>query len=450
MIERFPFLAPDFQSQEPRELALLSIISQSFFQPFSIEDNLLVILTALTSGSGVGFNRAMLFRADGDKLRGEAWLGPRSGEEAKTIWEVLSTPGIGYVEIIEHNRWLLTRQAESLSQIVKPFAYSLAQDNLTIPATSAARREMLLVKNARQEPLVDPKFLEAIGVEEFLCVPLSARDEIMGLIILDNAYTKRPIESKDIILASLCGLMAGNYMYATLLHNKMIEMERLAALGEMAVFITHQLRNPLTTIGGFTDQLLTDRIEESKKRRNLEIIRKEIRRLEDVVTKLALFLKVDVRKTVPFDLKALLLSVIQNPDLKMKSRDIEVLVDVEERLPKTLGDPTYVGEAFRNLIANALEATAQGGRVTISGRREDQNWVVVTVQDDGKGMPPSVQDKLFAPFFSTKDKGMGLGLLFVKRVMEASGGRIEVDSEVGRGASFRLFFRTAEEGRTDA
>ena len=450
MIERFPFLAPDFQSGEPRELALLSIISQSFFQPFSIEDNLLVILTALTSGSGVGFNRAMLFRADGDKLKGEAWLGPRSAEEAKTIWEVLSTPGVGYVEIIEHNRWLLSRQAESLSQIVKPFVYSLAQDNLTVPATSAARKEMLLVKNARQEPLVDPKFLEVIGVEEFLCVPLFAQDEIMGLIILDNAYTKRPIESKDIKLASLCGLMAGNYMYATLLHNKMIEMERLAALGEMAVFITHQLRNPLTAIGGFTDQILQDRIEESKKRRNLEIIRKEIRRLEDVVTKLALFLKVDVRKTVLFDLKPVLLNVVQNPDLKMMSRGIEVQVDIEERLPKVLGDPTYVGESFRNLIANALEATIQGGRVTIQGRREDQNWVVVTVQDNGKGMLPAVRDKLFSPFFSTKDKGMGLGLLFVKRVMEASWGRIEVDSEVGRGTSFRLFFRSGQERSSEA
>ena len=450
MIERFPFLAPDLQSREPRELTLLSIISQSFFQPFSIEDNLLIILTALTSGSGVGFNRAMLFRVDGDRLRGEAWLGPRTAEEAKTIWEVLSTPGIGYVEIIEHNRWLLTKPADSLSQIVKPLVYSLSQDNLTIPATSAARKEMLLVQNAGQEPLIDPKFLAAIGVEEFLCIPLFAQDEIMGLIILDNAYTKRPIESKDIKLASLCGLMAGNYMYATLLHNKMIEMERLAALGEMAVFITHQLRNPLTAIGGFTDQLLTNRIDEAKKRRNLEIIRKEIRRLEDVVTKLALFLKVDVRTTVPFDLKSTLLGVIRNPDLAMKSGGIEVHVDIEERLPKVLGDPTYVGEAFRNLIANALEATAPGGRVTVQGSREDQNWVVVCVHDTGKGMPPAVRDKLFSPFFSTKDKGMGLGLLFVKRVMEASGGRIEVDSEVGRGTSFRLFFKSGQERSAEA
>jgi len=450
LIERIAFLAPDFQGKEPRELALLSIISQSFIQPFSIEDNLLVILTALTSGSGVGFNRAMLFRTDRDKLKGEAWLGPRTAEEAKAIWDVLSTPGIGYVEIIEHNRWLMTKLSDSLSRSIKPLSYSLSQDNLTIPATSAARKEMLLVRNAGQEPLVDPRFLEILGVEEFLCVPLLAEDRIMGLIVLDNAFSRQPIEPKDVKLASLCGLMAGNYMYAAWLHNQMIEMERLAALGEMAVFITHQLRNPLTAIGGFTDQLLSGGVEEAKKRRNLEIIQKEIRRLEDVVTKLARFLKADIRKAAPFDLKAALLGAVRNPDLGRKGSGIEILADIEEPLPKAAGDPTYVEEALRNLIDNALEATDQDGRILVTARRQDQNWVVVTVEDTGKGMPASVRDKLFTPFFSTKDKGMGLGLLFVKRVMEAGGGRVEVDSEPGCGTSFRLFFRTGDERRESA
>jgi hypothetical protein len=77
MIQKYGILAADFQREGPKELMLLSIISQSYFQPFSLEDNLLVILTALTSGSGVGFNRAMLFLKDGDRLRGEMWLGPR-------------------------------------------------------------------------------------------------------------------------------------------------------------------------------------------------------------------------------------------------------------------------------------------------------------------------------------------------------------------------------------
>jgi signal transduction histidine kinase len=230
----------------------------------------------------------------------------------------------------------------------------------------------------------------------------------------------------------------------------MIEMERLAALGEMAIFITHQLRNPLTTIGGFTDQLLNSPNDESKKRRNLKIIRKEIGRLENVLYELVHFLKVDMKKPVPFDLRPEIQAVLQSSDIKIKSEGIEVVVDIEERLPKILGDRTYFGEAIRNLLDNALEATPQGGRVTVQSRWEDQNWVVVRIQDTGKGMPPAVKEKLFSPFFSTKDKGLGLGLLFVKRVMESCGGKIEVDSEAGQGALFRLYFKSAEEGRSDA
>jgi len=449
MIEKFQFLAPDFLSKEPKELALLAFISQSFFQPFSVEDNLLVILTALTSGSGIGFNRAMLFRARGNTLRGEIWLGPRSADEARDIWEILSTPGISHVEIIEHNRYLLSREPDSLSQKVVPLSYPLGDDHPLVPARSAIRRELILVRESRREPLVDPDFLRTIGVDEFLCVPLFSFEDILGVIILDNAYTKRGIESKDIKLASLCGLMASNYIYAATLHNKMIEMERMAALGEMAAFITHQLRNPLTAVGGFSDQLLNSPPDEAKTRRNIQIIQKEIKRLENVLTKLTRFLKADEVKTVAFDLKPVLLAVLDSPDLKMKGEGIDVFQTLDDDLPRILADPTLVGEALRNLLANAFEATPAGGRVEIRGGREAPTWVAVSVADSGRGMLPDLKEKVFTSFLSTKDKGLGLGLLFVKRVMDSCGGRIEVDSEAGRGTVFRLFFRCAEEGRSE-
>ena len=212
MIEKYSFLASDFQKDGPKEMMLLSIISQSFFQPFSLEDNLLVILTALTSGSGVGFNRAMLFLKQGDRLRGEMWLGPRSAEEAGLIWEVLSTPGIGYVEIVEHNRALVSKNEDTLSARLKGLVYAADDENALIPAYAACRKEILLVNDASSEPLVDRRFLNVIGVEQFLCIPLLARDDVVGEIILDNAITRTPISAADIKLAGICGLMAGNYI----------------------------------------------------------------------------------------------------------------------------------------------------------------------------------------------------------------------------------------------
>src|SRR5512136_2979049 len=151
MIEKYNFLSSDFQWDAPKELMLLSIISQSLFQPFSLEDNLLVILTALTSGSGVGFNRAMLFLRDGDRLRGEMWLGPRTPEEAGYIWEVLSTPGIGYVEILEHNRALVSKNEDTLSARIKNLVYAADDESALIPAYAACRKEILLVTDAASE-----------------------------------------------------------------------------------------------------------------------------------------------------------------------------------------------------------------------------------------------------------------------------------------------------------
>jgi hypothetical protein len=119
VIERYNPLLHEFPAEMSKELQLFSIIAQSFFQPFSLLDNMLVIMTALTAGHGVGFNRAMLFLAEANRLNGEFWLGPTSAEEAESIWRVLSTPGIGYPEIIEHNRSLLNGGEDTLSARIK-------------------------------------------------------------------------------------------------------------------------------------------------------------------------------------------------------------------------------------------------------------------------------------------------------------------------------------------
>ncbi len=442
MIHEFQFSASDFQKDEPKELMLLSIISQSFFQPFSIEDNLLVILTALTSGSGVGFNRAMLFRASGEFLRGELWLGPKSAEEANSIWEVLSTPGIGYIEIIEHNRALLKQEADSLTRRIKDLTYSMDGQPLSVPALPAAKREVVWVRDVKSEPLVDKSLADILDVDEFLCVPLFSGDEILGEVILDNAITRRPIEHKDVKLASLCGLMAGNYIYATTLHKKVVEMERLAALGEMAMFVMHQLRNPLTAIGGFTDQLHNATNDEAKIKRNLDIIRKEIKRLEDVLFKLTPFLKMDLRKPISFELHPVIQAVLQSRNNPQKQEGIRIDIEMEHGLPEILGDPTYIGEALRNLLDNAVEATPSGGRISLRAVRAEKDKVLLTIQDTGLGIPESIRGKIFEPFLSTKEKSMGVGLFYVKRVMDACGGQIEVESEPGKGTLFRLYFRS--------
>ena len=444
MIERHSFYFPESRNQGTRELALLSIISQSLFQPFSVSDNLIVILTALTSGAGVGFNRAMLFLKDGDSLLGDTWLGPGSAEEARSIWEVLSTPGIGYIEVIEYNRSLVSKNKDTLTKRIRGLRFPFDEEGAGVPGLAERDREILFVRDARNEPRVDPRFLEIIDVDEFVCIPLLARDEVLGEIILDNAITQAPIIPTDIKLAGLCGLIAANHIYSASLHKKVVEMEKMAALGEMAVFVTHQVRNPIAAIGGFTEQLLQPGLDEERRQRDLRIIRDETLRLENVVTQIARFLKVSLKEPVAFDIGPLLASVLESPEFKDKLAKVRLQVKLSPCPTDVVCDPSSVGEVFRNLLENAVEATAEDGSVTVSAYPKNDHWFVVSVRDTGSGLSQADRARLFTPFFTTKEKGMGLGLPFVKRVMDSCGGKIEVESRKGRGTTFRLLFQTKE------
>jgi signal transduction histidine kinase len=446
MIQKYSFFTSDFPKEGPKEMMLLSIISQSFFQPFSLEDNLLVILTALTSGSGVGFNRAMLFLREGDRLQGEMWLGPRTPEEAGYIWEVLSTPGIGYVEIIEHNRALISKDENTLSRRLKNLVFTMDEKAcVELPAQAACQREIFLVSDAANEPTVDRRFLDLIQVDEFLCIPLVAREEVFGLIVLDNAFTRVPITPGDVKLASLCGLIASNYIYSATLHKRLLDTEKMAAMGEMAMFVTHQLRNPLVTIGGFTDQLLLpEGVSEEKRERNLKIIREEIHRLEGIVYQMGHFLKVSLKEPVYFDVAPVIESVLHSPEVQAKGQDRVLNVKVEPCLPQVLCDPTSFGEILRNLMDNAMDATPAGGTVSVRAYRKNSASFILSVRDTGKGISSPDKGQLFRPFFTTKEKGMGLGLPFIKRVMDTCGGQIQVRSRVGKGALFTLIFHSRE------
>ncbi len=446
MITSYRMQPANFNPEIPKELVLLSIIAQSFFQPFSLEDNLLVILTALTSGAGIGFNRATLFLSEGDKLKATMWLGPRSPEEAEAIWTMLSSPGLGYAEIVEHNRELVSRLLPDLQPKLKALEYNLEDEDLKYPAAAARDKEIVLVSGASTEPRVDRRFLNFVQVEEFLCLPLVARNEIMGEIVVDNAITHAPITARDIELASLCALLAGNYIHTTRLYKKVLEMEKLAALGEMAAFISHQLRNPIVAIGGFTRQLVNQPCNPEKCQRNLHIIQEEIKHLEEIIFRMSHFLRIKIKELLPIDYRPILLGIRERPDIKAKAAGKTITISLPENNSLILCDPVYFEEAMVNLLDNALDATPPGGRVYIRACQRNKKWVTITVKDSGPGLDEKSREKMFSPFFSTKESGLGLGLLFVRRVLESCGGKIEVRSKPGRGTMFRLYFLARERG----
>ncbi|MCK7505861.1 MAG: hypothetical protein MZV70_18475 [Desulfobacterales bacterium] len=336
----------------------LSIISQSFFQPFSLEDNLLVILTALTSGSGVGFNRAMLFLKQGDRLKGEMWLGPRSAEEAGLIWEVLSTPGIGYVEIVEHNRALVNKNEDTLSARLKGLVY--AADDESGPHSGLRRLPQGDPPSSARpptEPLVDRRFLNLIGVEEFLCIPLLARDDVVGEIILDNAITR----DADHAGRHQAGRRLRPDAPATTstrrrLHRKLLDVGEDGGHGRRwPCSSPTSSAIPSSPSGASPTSSSSPTCRRTSGVRNLTIIRDEIRRLEDIIYQMGHFLKVSLKEPVYFDPGPRpSAAVLDSPEIQAKARDCALNVKLEPCLPEILCDPTSFGEVVRNLPGQRL------------------------------------------------------------------------------------------------
>ena len=154
-----------------------------------------------------------------------------------------------------------------------------------------------------------------------------------------------------------------------------------------------------------------------------------------------------MKEPVYFDVAPVIEAVIQSPEVQTRKQGYALNVKFEACLPQVYCDPTSLGEVLRNLLDNAFDATPPGGTVSVRAYKKNKTSFVLSVRDTGKGISSPDKSQLFRPFFTTKEKGMGLGLPFLKRVMDNCGGQVEVQSRVGKGSLFKLIFQSREEGR---
>ncbi len=190
-------------------------------------------------------------------------------------------------------------------------------------------------------------------------------------------------------------------------------------------------------IGGLANQVERRLAEDPAAQEKLQIIQREVKRLESFLGELRDFL----RPVQPCKHRIDLNQVIQDVQVLMieaaREKRIEIEQRLDPRLPKIEADPNQLEQVLVNLIKNALEATEENGRIVVSsGSRDEQVWF--SVQDTGKGMPAEVMDKIFHPFFTTKDKGTGLGLAVIHKIITDHHGTITVDSASGEGSTFTV------------
>jgi two-component system sensor histidine kinase FlrB len=211
--------------------------------------------------------------------------------------------------------------------------------------------------------------------------------------------------------------------------------ERLAAMGEMAAHLAHQLRTPLAAALLYAGNLENPELAESSR---VSIAQKTVGRLkhlERLIQDTLMFARGEVLGREAFPVADLLAELAQTFEPLARARSVEFRIESSAGdLPLTGNRKALVG-ALTNLLENALQAVESGGRVTLAAGR-DHDQMALSVRDNGPGMPPEVVTRLFEPFFTTRSDGTGLGLAIARGVARAHGGGIEVRSEPGAGTEF--------------
>ncbi len=219
--------------------------------------------------------------------------------------------------------------------------------------------------------------------------------------------------------------------------NRMMERtRRLAAMGEMAAKIAHEIRNPLASIEIFAS-ILTRELEGSDKRRFALLISKGVKRLDNLLTNMLVFARAPRPTVAPTDMRAVIEDVLQTVK---PSLDEPVSISCRHIGDTVIkADGSLIRQVVYNLLINALDAVkGREGRIEIITERlvNGRDVLKLVIKDNGDGIPEDVLDRIFDPFFTTKQRGTGLGLCIVDSIVKSHGGKIWVESTRGKGAKF--------------
>jgi signal transduction histidine kinase len=218
--------------------------------------------------------------------------------------------------------------------------------------------------------------------------------------------------------------------------------ERLAAIGKVAGGIAHELRNPLNVVKTSIYYLLTARNPTpAKTAEHLQRIERHVEVADGVITALSNFAKMPLPSLRPFAVERCMQEVLE---LNPLPENIQVTVTYPPSLPRALADMDQLRIVFANLIRNAREAMPQGGQLSLDGRVADES-VEVAVRDSGVGISPENLARIHEPLYSTKARGLGLGLAIVRAILEKNGGSLRVVSEPNRGSTFTVRLLAAPE-----
>ncbi|MCL4537454.1 MAG: PAS domain S-box protein [Nitrospirae bacterium] len=559
------------------ELSRLFFISSAMRGTLELDKLLRMVLTAVTMGDGLGFNRAMLFFLDEDKgiLKGAMGVGPSSHEEAWQIWSRLSMEHKNLHSLIDEIETSPLRKDSFMDRLCCGIEISLDID--TILAKTVKEKRSFNVTDIYSEPLSDPVLIQQFGTTAYAVVPLISRDRVIGVLWVDNLFSRRPITEHDMeflkgftdqiasaienarlfehvarteqelenifesisdllffnnkdytikrinraviektgrpaneIIGKKCyevfhgmkrpwercphhiavttrkaaiGEVEDHYLGGTFLisaspifdksgellgtvhivrditelkklREKVVVAERMAALGEMAAKVAHEIRNPLLSIGGFARRL--EKRLDGDLKEHAKIIVSEVQRLEGILNDTLSFVKTARLDKRRVSINELIDNVINLLEPAVYDRGNALIKEMEYPVEAFI-DHDRIKEAILNIVTNANQATDNGNIIIrayiaktysepdLFGHRAEKRDAVIEIEDNGCGIKEEDVSRIFDPFFTTRPAGTGLGLSITKRIIEEHSGKIEVESIWGKGTKFKIYLPLEEE-----
>ncbi|MBI1919769.1 MAG: GAF domain-containing protein [Geobacter sp.] len=437
-----------------REIALLYRISNTMLSTINLNKLIHLILTALTAGPNSCFERAMLFLINERTGIMQGMLGVTQ-ETAEGI-----LPAMEEGEDILLSRWeiseeQMTRQSDSpFSRKVRGARLELDRSK-NVTARAVLDRRCIHVPDVAREKVVDRDFTDRFDITSFASAPLIARGKVVGVILVDNPFSRKSITRDNLRYLQLFTNQAGMAIENSMLYNRiedtdrhlqeardrLLQGEKLAMLGEMAASIAHELKNPLVSIGGFARRLGKKTAQGSAEWKYADIITREVERLEQMLTDILIFSRKKVVSSAKCDVAEIIEEALAILSDQVQKSGVAIGKDIPAERMFVKGDSKQLKQVFLNLIANSLQAMPGGGRLGISleqGTLDDAPAISVRLADTGGGIQLELLNRIFDPFFTTKDHGTGLGLPIVQAIVSNHGGKLRINNQPGVGVEFTV------------
>ena len=308
----------------------------------------------------------------------------------------------------------------------------------------ASRKEAVMYDEVSKTSGNISGFMKEIGAA--IIFPIITKDELVGFLCLGEKLSGEVYSDEDIdLLTTLCNQMGVSIENAMLYEDaleaqkKLYQADKLATVGALAAGLAHEIKNPIAAIKGFSqliDRAVTENDAEAIKDFK-DVVPRQLDRINEIVEKLLTLSKPPKLEKKKIDINILLDEIVKLVEKQALKQRVEIVKSLED-LPQTLADPEQLTQAFLNLILNAIQSMPDGGQIEIRTKFLGTDRIVVEIIDNGMGIPKEKLSKIFDPFYTTKSGGSGLGLSVTQKIIIDHHGRIDVESEVGKGATFKI------------